>query len=82
MLYSVLFINGVVCLYKCYTHDIMKKDATKQINFRLPEPLIAELKRIAEAKNESQTSIVQKAVEHKIAQYDTHLKRKEAAQAA
>lgn len=45
----------------------MKKEKTKQANYRLPESLLRDLKFVSEHREESQTEIVETAVQSKVA---------------
>lgn len=55
------------------------KTIKKQANFRLPEPLLEELREIAERADKPQSEIVREAVKDKIAELTATYRQKEIA---
>ena len=61
----------------------MKKEKTKQANYRLPKSLLNDLKFVSEHRDESQSAIVQSAVREKVSRLKRNiLVQQERAQAA
>lgn len=47
-------------------YTLMSKEKNKQANFRLPEPLLDDLQKVADKSGDSQTDIVKKAVRQQV----------------
>lgn len=47
-------------------HTTMSKESKKQANFRLPEPLLDDLRTVSEIIGDSQTELVTEAIEEKL----------------
>ena len=56
----------------------MKKEETKQANWRLPVTLIEELQEVVEETGGSQTELVREAIQQKVARKKRQLERKAA----
>lgn len=53
----------------------MKKENTTQVNWRLPESLVEELKAVVEETGESQTQIVREGIQQKVARKKRQIER-------
>lgn len=53
----------------------MKKEATKQVNWRLPVSLVEKIDRVIEETGESRTDIVREAIEQKVTRKERQIER-------